>query len=376
MLKVTSASRRYYLFSKAREGVPLAFNPAKRIFPLLHSHNLLAKTRNQLKDFNGRKPFDDDHQLPVVGSTLNERTDAHHFNEFDLTVNPQLLVGPEQLRPSPEYVGARTGFLMPVAGWLKVGSTWKYSRAYNDCRRHVAKATWQERNMTPRFMLAPRVCPGGPRNRFEGKLKYSRIQLTKIIWAMDNGRLNRNEVITLYALRQAGVVAEKEIVWPGFVVVAGSVTQLKYPIHLELQCATTRAIQLIEEAGGSFLSCYVSVDGLHQELNPQDFPTFMEQTLPDRRTLELRETNPSRRGFLSQWYADEAKYAHPEAGRRQAHYVKPPTPRDFPATVEEYEMVKHHQKWHLNQPGTGTLLPWHVYNTTDLQKRSAGRIGG
>lgn len=373
-MRATGPLHRYFIFNKAREAVPFQFNSAKRIFPLLHSHHLLAKPRNQMKDFNGRKPFDDDHPLPIVGSQLNERTDIHHFNEFDLMTNPQLLQKVHQLRPSPEYVGVRTGYKMPVAGWLKMGGTWKFSRAYSDCRRHNALATWQERNMTPRFMTAPRVCPGGPRNRFEGKLRYTAIQLAKLVWAIDSGRLNPNEVITMYALRQAGLLAENQIVWPGIVIVAGSVTKLLYPIHLELQCATARAIQLLEDAGGSFLSCYVSIDGIHQELNPQDYPTFMDQQLPDRRTLELRETNPSRRGFLSQWYADEAKYAHPDAGRRQAHYVRPPTGRDFPATVEEYEQVKHHQKWHLNQAGTGTVLPWHVYGSTDMTKRTSGRL--
>jgi ribosomal protein L15 len=373
-MRATPTSLRYFTFNKTREAVPFQYNPAKRIFPLLHSHNLLARPRNQLKDFNGRKPFDDDHPLPVVGSTLNERTDDHDFNEFDLLLNPQLLQRARQLRPTPEYVGQTTGYKNPVAGWLKIGGTWKYSRAFNDCRKKYAMASWQERNMTPRFMLAPRVCPGGPRNRFEGKLRYSTVKLSKILWALDSGRLNPNEVITMFSLRQAGVVAEHEVVWPGFVLTSGTVTKLQYPIHLELQCATARAIKLIEDAGGSFLSCYVSVDGIHQELNPQDYPTFMDQHLPDRRTMELREISPSRRGFLSQWYADEAKYAHPDAGRRQAHYVSPPTSRDFPATVEEYEQVKHHQKWHLNQPGTGTVLPWHVYNTTDLQKRTTGRL--
>ncbi|XP_050340860.1 LOW QUALITY PROTEIN: uncharacterized protein LOC126767374 [Bactrocera neohumeralis] len=248
---------------------------------------------------------------------------------------------------------------------MKIGGSWKYSRSYNDARRGFAKGQWQERKMTPRFMLAPRVSAGGPRNRYEGKAVFSRLPLMKILWAVDSGRLNPNEVITLYQLRQARIIADWEVVWPGFVLLAGDVEKVPYPLNIELQNASAKTIKLIEEAGGSFTSVYMTHEGLYQEMNPEQFPTFMEQELPEHKGSESFATNPRKRGWLSQWYEDESKYAHPDAGRRSSHYVRPSTQRDFPATVEEYEMVKHHQKWHLNQPGTGTVLPWHSYNTTD-----------
>ena len=158
------------------------------------------------------------------------------------------------------------------------------------------------------------------------------------------------------------------------VLLAGNVERVPYPLHVELQNASAKAIQLIEEAGGTFTNVYMSHEGLYQELHPEQFPTFLEQDLPERKGLENFATSPRKRGWLAQWYEDESKYAHPEAGRRHAHYVRPPTDRDFPATIEEYELAKHHQKWHLNQPGSATVLPWHHLNTADMARRSAGRL--
>ncbi|KAG8341041.1 putative Ribosomal proteins 50S L15 50S L18e 60S L27A [Trypanosoma vivax] len=374
MISHTAVLLRYRLFHPRREAIPLHMCPAKSIFPLINSGNLLAKTRNSWEDFSGRKEFDEDHPLPVVGSALNEQTTQHKWNHWDHYINPQITQSIRDLTPTPEYVGMRSGHNMIRMGWMKIGGSWKYSRGYNDRRRVFARGQWQERKMTPRFMLAPRVSPGGPRNRYEGKLVFSPLRLTKLLWAIDTGRLNPNEVITLYQLRQANVIAEREILWPGFVLISRGVTRVPYPIHIELQSASAESIRLIEEAGGSFTCTYMTHEGLYQELHPEEFPVFMDQELPDRRGLESHATNPAKRGWLVQWYEDSGKYAHPAAGRRYSHYVKPPTERDFPATVEEYEMVKHHQKWHLNQPGTGTLLPWHSYNTADLMKRASGRL--
>lgn len=71
---------RNQLFHPARENVPFHFNPIKTIFPLIYSNNLLAKPRNNWQDFEGRKPFDEDHPLPVVGTKLSELSSTHKFS--------------------------------------------------------------------------------------------------------------------------------------------------------------------------------------------------------------------------------------------------------------------------------------------------------
>lgn len=374
MLSRTAVLRRHRLFHPTRQNIPFHNNSVKNVFPLIYENNLLAKPRNSWEDYEGRREFDEDHPLPVVGTKLNELTTTHKWSHWDQFLNPQITQHERDFTPTPEYVGPRSGHNVIKMGWMKIGGSWKYSRSYNDARRGFAKGQWQERKMTPRFMLAPRVSAGGPRNRYEGKAVFSRLPLMKVLWAIDSGRLNPNEVITLYQLRQARVIADWEVVWPGFVLLAGNLERVPYPLSIELQNASAKAIKLIEEAGGSFTSVYMTHEGLYQEMHPEQFPTFMDQELPEHKGLESFATNPMKRGWLSQWYENESKYAHPEAGRRSAHYVRPPTERDFPATVEEYELVKHHQKWHLNQPGTGTVLPWHSYGTADLTKRSSGRL--
>lgn len=374
MLSRSVVKRRHRLFHRPRDNIPFHSNQATRIFPLLHSNNLLAKPRNNWKDYQGREAFDEDHPTPVVGSRLNEMTGIHKWSAMDTYLNPQLIQCPSDLPQNEEYVGRRSGFFMNQIGWMKIGGSWKFARSYDDKRRQYAVGTWQERKQTPRFMLAPRVSPSGPRARFEGKLQYSRLRLSKLLWAIDTGRLNPNEVITVYTLRNAGVIGEAEVLWPGFALVASGVTKIPYPLQIELQSATPRAIKLVEEAGGNFTAGYLTASGLHQEMHPEMYPVFPTQDMPEKKAMDSNATNPVKRGYLSRWYEEEGKYAHPEAGRRLAHYVKPPQDRDFPATVEEYELVKHHQKWHLNQPGTGTVLPWHLNQTFDLQKRSTGKI--
>ncbi|CCW72167.1 unnamed protein product [Phytomonas sp. Hart1] len=374
MFGCTRAAPRHRLFHPVRQNVPFHFNPAKTVFPLIYENRLLARPRCSWEDYAGRRAFDEDHPLPVLGTRLAELTTTHRWSHWDHYLNPQITQSERDLTPTPEFVGPRTGHLIPTMGWRKIGGSWKYARAYNNARKGPAKGQWQERKMTPRFMLAPRVSPGGPRNRYEGKATFSRLLLSKILWAVDSGRLNPNEVITLFHLRQAHVIGGFEIYWPGMVLLAGDVERVPYPLNIELQNASTKTIKLLEEAGGSFTCVYMTHEGLYQELHPEEFPTFTDQELPEKKGMESFATNPSKRGWLSQWYEDENKYAHPDAGRRHSHYVRPPTDRDFPSTVDEYEMVKHHQKWHLNQPATGTVLPWHSYNTTDLIKRSTGKI--
>ena len=153
-------------------------------------------------------------------------------------------------------------------------------------------------------------------------------------------------------------MAPWEVVWPGVKLLAQDLDTLSRPLHIELQQASARAVELIERAGGSFTCTYMSPQGMFQEIFPEEFPIFTDQHMPDRASFESASANPEKRGYLAKWYEDVSKYADPTAGRRLSHFVEPPVDRDFPATLEEYDKVKHHQKWHLGQPGTGTVLPW------------------
>jgi ribosomal protein L15 len=344
------------------------------VFPLIHSNNLLSKPRQDWKDFTGRRSFNEaDHPLPIVGSKLNEYTQSHAWNHYELFLNPNLIESVKSLPSTEEYAGKRSGVYVNHVGWLKIGGTRKYLKHYSGMRKGFAIGQWQERNMTPRFMYAPRVSPGGPRVRYQGKLTYHGVRLSKIIWAIDTGRLNPNEVITIYTLRQANVIAEYEVVWPGVSLITGGVERVPYPLSFELQSASRQAIELVEKAGGTFVSAYLTHRGIVEELHPDIFPVVLDQDLPDPTVMSKGPTDPTKRGYLAQWYADEGKFAHPAAGRRMAHYVRPPQDRDVPSTLEEYELVKHHQKWHFNQPGTGTLLPWHTMDPVE-KRRTSGRL--
>lgn len=162
--------------------------------------------------------------------------------------------------------------------------------------------------------------------------------------------------------------------WPGVKLVSNGVQGIKRPIHLELQAASREAIAAIEKAGGSFTATYLTPRGFHQELYPERYPTFLDQEMPEKHSFDHVHGVPQERGYLAQWAEEEGKYAHPDSGRRLAHYVQPPHDRDFPATMEEYDQVKHHQKWHLGQSGTGTVLPWNFMNTFDMARKTHGKL--
>jgi len=347
------------------------FNQATQTFPLLKDNNLTFKAGNTFPYYHGPKPFDDtDHPHPNIQKHIQVASREPRSNPWDFQVNPVLWTG-RSLMPTEEFAGPKTGQYFPMVGWVARGASRRCAIGFNRMQRYNRykyMGKWLEINMTPRWKRAPRVGASGPRARYHGRLIYSQLQLRKLLWAIESGRLNPNEKITIFHLVEAGVVAEWECVWPGFQLTAGTLDTLNRPINIELQRATPRAISLIERAGGSFTCTYMSMQGMYEELFPEEFAVFSEQEMPDRSSFEEASTNPKARGYLSKWYDDVVKYAHPMAGRRQSHYVKPPQDRDFPATLEEYERVKHHQKWHLGQPGTGTVLPW-------LFERSSQRYG-
>jgi hypothetical protein len=357
-MRSTHTLRRFVSFEAARSKWGLDANlEAKAMFPLLHGGSLLAKAHRAVTDYRGRKEFDEDHPLPVVGSKSSELADHHEWTMWDKSLNPLLVTDFTHLPPTPEYFGHRVGFLFPTVGWRASGTSWKFTRSYHKKVRVWKPALWQERNMTPKFQKIPRIAAINPDSRWQGKLQFVDLKLSKIIWAIDCGNLNPNEVLTLNILVDAGVLARSDVVWPGVNLVYDLKAELRYPIHLELQNADSNAIAAVERAGGTFTGTYMSVDGLQHEMEPEKFPTFSDQHMPDRPGFTQLASNPRVRGFLSQWWEDEGKYAHPEAGRRLSHYRQPPHRRDFPATYEEYERVKHTQKWHLGQAGTGTELP-------------------
>jgi ribosomal protein L15 len=359
---------------RPRDTYALHTMRASLAFPLLRDNRVLPKMVRSLKDYQGRRQFDDDHQLPVLDSKSNVQSNQHRWTTWDKYLNPQLMATPAALDANAEYVGRRTGYLAPLVGWRRIGSSWKFSRHLNDMRKGWARGTWQERAVTPRWKLVPRIADHNFAGRYPGKLEFLEVPLTHIVRAIDMGVLNRNEVITLWHLRDAGIVQEREVVWPGVKLTLGGLKELRYPLSLELQHADASAIGIIERAGGDFTAAYLSIEGLYQHMRPEEYPVFIDQHMPDRQGMERVAGNPGARGYLAKWLEDESKYAHPDAGRRLSHYVSPPHARDFPANYEEFERVRHHQKWHLNQPGTGTILPWISENSAESQRAASQQI--
>ena len=339
----------------------LPFNKITQIFPLIYENNLAFQAGKGFPYYHGPKPYNtDDHPAPNISRYVTEASRIPFYSPFEQRLCPSL-IQTHTLRPSEQYVGPRSGVYFPKFGWIRKGASWRLSSGFAakfKRKRYNYLGKWLEVNMTPRWKMAPRIGQSGPGARWRGRLLYTNLPIKKLLWAFETGRINPNERITIFHLVESRVIAPWEVIWPGIKLVAEDLDTLNRPIHIELQQATTKAIQLIEKAGGSFTCTYMSPQGLYDELYPEEFPMFHDQHMPDRLAFESASANPKKRGYLSKWYGEASQYAHPTSGRRLSHYVQPPTERDYPSSVEEYDKVKHHQKWHLGQPGTGTILPW------------------
>ena len=357
----TGTLLRPVIFSPARDRAMFPFNKITQIFPLIYENNLSFKAGKGFPYYMGPKAFDsDNHPAPNIEKHAVSSSRTPFYSPLDQQLCPTLIQS-STLRPSEQYVGPRTGLYFPQFGWTRPGTSWRLGKGYITKfkrKRYNYLGKWLEVNMTPRWKIAPRIGASGPGARWRGRLLYTNLPIKKLLWAVENGSLNPNERITLFHLVEAKVIASWEVVWPGVKLVAEELDTLNRPLHLELQQATTKAINLIEKAGGSFTCTYMSPQGLYDELYPEEFPMFHDQHLPDRLALESASVNPKKRGYLTKWYSEASQYANPTSGRRLSHYVEPPTERDYPATLEEQDRVRHHQKWHLGQPGTGTVLPW------------------
>ena len=364
---------RTFHFNPARETKNVHYRVrARAAYPLLHSGSTLGKWNRSEQHYHGRKGFDnEDHPIPVLGVRSSEFSHQHVFHDWDRYLNPQLIQCSHDLPPPPEYMGKNTGKLSDSAGWMRVSGSWKFTDTLGKWARESDKGMNHVERMAPKWMTVPRIAATHPDSRYEGKLQYTELPLSKILWAVDCGELNPNEVITLNLLREAQVITDHDVIWPGLKLVHDGCGALRYPINVELQNATPEAIAAVENAGGTFTATYLSTEGLYQEMHPEEFPTWMEQQLPERDSFEQVYSDPRNRGYLVDWHEEEGKFAHSGAGRRLSHYVAPPKARDFPETFEEYERVKHHQKWHLNQPGTGTILPFVSMEAKEWEREPA-----
>ena len=365
---------RTFPFNPPKEtfGLPYRIR-ARSVYPLLHSGSLLSKWNRSIQHYHGRKGFHhEDHPMPLVGTRSSQFSQQHRWHDWDRFLNPQLIQTHHDLPPSPEYLGTTSGRLIDTVGWVRLSGTWKFCRPLRQrLRGYRCIGGFEATTKAPRWMTVPRIAAVHPDSRYEGKLQYTELPLSKVIWAIDCGELNPNEVITMKILRDAEVVGDLDLLWPGLKLVNDGVGPLKYPLNVELQHATPDAISAIEQAGGTFTATYLSTEGMYQELHPEEYPTFQEQQLPERNSFEQVYSNPRSRGYLSQWHEDEGKFSHPKAGRRQSHYIAPPQDRDFPDSYEEYERVKHHQKWHLNQAGSGTVLPFTTMQAKEWERPQA-----
>ena len=308
-------------YQRVLRKVPSLFKrKAHTVYPLIYSNNMLSKYHISMRNYQGDQPYDTsangmflNGQSPVFRE-LRAYVNQYKYSDWDKFLNPQLYNNHEAVTPTPEFIPWTRGKYNPILGWLRPGGTNKFSNIVRGARKnknlYLGSPVVEGQFGKPVILSVPSVGPYGPEYNYEGKLSYVELPLSKVVWMIDIGRLNRNEVITLKTLLDKRVLREEEMVWPGVCLTAAPGLRLRYPVHLELQRATPAALEAVEGSGGGFVAAYLAPEALHAELAPHRCPAFADQHLPDQRSLHAAHGQRAERGFLAQWHSPRA---HPAA---------------------------------------------------------------
>eukprot|EP00002_Diphylleia_rotans_P024622 TRINITY_DN4870_c0_g1_i1.p1 TRINITY_DN4870_c0_g1~~TRINITY_DN4870_c0_g1_i1.p1 ORF type:complete len:274 (-),score=52.65 TRINITY_DN4870_c0_g1_i1:95-916(-) len=126
------------------------------------------------------------------------------------------------------------------------------------------------------------------------KNHYVPVELSKIKWLIEIGRINANETITMKTLKDAGAVHH---VKDGVKLMGSGADNFEYKIDIEVSKATRRAIEAVEKVGGSIKCMYYNRLGLRSILYPERFDILPRFARPAPKDY-LWYTNPDNRGFV------------------------------------------------------------------------------
>lgn len=156
---------------------------------------------------------------------------------------------------------------------------------------------WFEGGQTPIYKLFPKI---GFTN--VNATPMNELNLERIQWFHDNGRLttNENDVLDIKTMRDIGLVTGT--IKHGVKILARGFEQFKIPIKIEASRASEGAIKAIESAGGDFTAKYFNKLGLRAHLNPDWFLMKRGRIPLLARPIKRRDidyySKDSKRGYL------------------------------------------------------------------------------
>jgi len=151
-----------------------------------------------------------------------------------------------------------------------------------------------EGGQTPFYRLFPKH--GLRKTQVKG-MKYSRLNLDRLQYFIDSGRINPNEPITMRVLRTSGAISGKIVDGVKLLGIGADWFQAK--VDIEVSAASESAINAVERQGGNIKCVYFDKIGIRVHLQPERFaPPIPRPARPPNRLLKLF-ADPAKRGFLA-----------------------------------------------------------------------------
>jgi len=113
--------------------------------------------------------------------------------------------------------------------------------------------------------------------------EYQPLNLDKIQWWVDTGRLDTSQTITLSHLRHAGLVSKISKKKAGVKLLAHGKEWFNVPsFHIEVNAASVEAIKTVENLGGSVTRIYMDSLGLRMLLRTKPWKGEIPPPFPHR----------------------------------------------------------------------------------------------
>lgn len=121
------------------------------------------------------------------------------------------------------------------------------------------------------------------------------VNLDRLQYYIDMGRIDPKEPITLKVMKEAGLVTN---VKHGIKLLGNGAEHLTASLNIQVSRASSSAIKRIEEIGGSIETVHYNKLALRAHLYPEKFKVLPRQARPAPKLMEYY-TNSAKRGYLS-----------------------------------------------------------------------------
>lgn len=146
-----------------------------------------------------------------------------------------------------------------------------------------------EGGQTPLYQRLPKR---GFTNKF--KVDMDPLNLGRLQYFIDMGRINPNETITLKTIQDSGIIGRFK---HGVKLLGDGASQLKTPINIQVSRASQSAISAIEAAGGTVETVHFNRLALRAELKPEKFDVLPKRARPPPKLIQYY-TSFDKRGYL------------------------------------------------------------------------------